>query len=107
MAGRAAAGELLPGPVTLVLQRRSGVLCAELNPGLQRIGVLCARFLPVLRRLTATCNADAADKAALRRGAEGEGAAGTRRRYPHASKQLHSGGGAVARHAAGAYQRQR
>lgn len=33
--------QLLPGKVTLILQRRAGApLCAELNPGLQSIGML-------------------------------------------------------------------
>ena len=30
---------LLPGPVTLLLERLPGILCDELNPGLLRIGV--------------------------------------------------------------------
>lgn len=31
-------GKLLPGAVTLVLERRPGTLCPELNPGIPRIG---------------------------------------------------------------------
>ena len=36
---------LLPGPVTLVLERSAGALCEELNPGLSRIGEARAREL--------------------------------------------------------------